>query len=441
LVCASPYEVPAFEAIQKVFLVPLSLVSAELATGWPPDGPGGVYIWVKEAFGERLGFVAIWLQWFQNIMWYPTVLSFIAGSFAYMFFADYLANNKLYMIVVILVVYWLGTFVNFRGMKTSSKITTICVIGGVFVPAAVLIGFTIYYLAISDPSQITFSMGDLIPDFSSVSNIVFAVSAFLIYAGLEVSAVHANNVKNPGRDYPRAIFISAAIAVVILILGSLSVAIIIPTADINLAAGITEAFMQIIDKLHFAKWILPVMAVFIVLGSLGELSTWIVGPSKGLLTASKNGNLPPYMQHVNKNNVATHILIIQAVIVTIITLTIFTLMPNINSSYWFLSALSVSLYLLMYILLFAAGIKLKYSRPNVKRPYTVPWGKFGMWLFAGVGIMGSILAIIVGLFPPSQFADWPVSIYMLVILGLIVIGAAVPFIIYALRKPGWKPKA
>ena len=122
-----------------IFLIPVSLISAELATGWPPHGPGGVYIWVREAFGDRWGFVAIWLQWIQNVIWFPTVLSFIAGTIAYIFDPG-LASNKAYMVTVILVAYWAGTLVNFRGMETSGSISAVCVIGGVFFPGLLIIG-------------------------------------------------------------------------------------------------------------------------------------------------------------------------------------------------------------------------------------------------------------------------------------------------------------
>ncbi|MFH1552996.1 MAG: amino acid permease [Candidatus Omnitrophota bacterium] len=89
------------------FLIPVSLVTAELATGWPPKGPGGVYVWVKEAFGPRWGFLAIWLQWIENVIWYPTALSFLAATLAYIYDPS-LASNKLYLIMVILVAYWGG---------------------------------------------------------------------------------------------------------------------------------------------------------------------------------------------------------------------------------------------------------------------------------------------------------------------------------------------
>jgi amino acid transporter len=159
-----------------VFVIPVSLVSAELATSWPPRGPGGVYIWVKEAFGERWGFLAIWLQWIQNVIWFPTALSFIAGTMAYVF-APQLANNKVYMVVVILVVYWGGTLANFRGTKTSGTISSICVIGGVFVPGALIIMLGIIWIFGGNVSQISFSAHTFFPDLSDINNIVFLAGA------------------------------------------------------------------------------------------------------------------------------------------------------------------------------------------------------------------------------------------------------------------------
>lgn len=80
-----------------VFLVPTALVAAELATGWK----GGVYVWVREAFGNRIGFLAIWLQWIQNVVWYPIQIAFIAVSLSYVFGMGGLGNNGVYVAAVI----------------------------------------------------------------------------------------------------------------------------------------------------------------------------------------------------------------------------------------------------------------------------------------------------------------------------------------------------
>ncbi len=419
------------------FLIPVSLISAELATGWPPKGPGGVYIWVREAFGDRWGFLAIWLQWIQNVIWFPTVLSFIAGTLAYIF-APALAANKVYMVAVILAAYWGATLINFRGMETSGTISSICVIGGVFLPGALIIGLGIAWLLGGNPSQITFSLRSLFPDLSNIDHIAFLAGAFLIFTGMEVSAVHANSVRDPKRDFPRAIFLSAGIAVVILILGSLAIAVVVPRGEISLVAGIMEAFHSIFRRYH-VDWLVPIAAFFIALGSMGELTTWIAGPSKGLYTTTRHGLLPPFLQHVNKHGVATHILIVQGCIVTVLAF-IFLLMPNVSSSYWILSALCVILYLIMYLFLYAAALRLRYSRPDVERAYRVPLGKIGMWLVSAIGIAGALFALVVGFFPPSQLKTGGAAFYLsFLIIGVIVL-TALPLVIFQLKKPSWRPE-
>ena len=111
-------------------------VAAELATGWP--GKGGVYVWVKAAFGEKWGFTASWIQWFQMTTGFIGILAFIAGTLAYLF-NPALANNKPFIFLVILVVWWGATILNFRGLKTYARYTTLFVILGTFIPIVILI--------------------------------------------------------------------------------------------------------------------------------------------------------------------------------------------------------------------------------------------------------------------------------------------------------------
>ncbi|MBQ5616849.1 MAG: amino acid permease, partial [Bacteroidaceae bacterium] len=102
-----------------VFLIPTSLVAAELAAMFQ-DKQGGVFRWVGEAFGKRVGFLAIWLQWVESTIWYPTVLTFGAVSLAFIGMdstADMsLASNKIYTLAVVLIIYWAATFISLKGM-------------------------------------------------------------------------------------------------------------------------------------------------------------------------------------------------------------------------------------------------------------------------------------------------------------------------------------
>lgn len=120
-----------------LFLLPASLISAELATGWPQTG--GVYVWVKQAFGQKWGFAAVWLQWFQMTIGFVATLSTIAATLAYVF-NPALADNKGFQLVVILVVWWALTFVNLKGIKTYSLISSTFLIVGMIIPTTLLIG-------------------------------------------------------------------------------------------------------------------------------------------------------------------------------------------------------------------------------------------------------------------------------------------------------------
>ena len=418
-----------------IFLIPVSFVSAELATGWPKRG--GIYAWVRQAFGEKWGFVAICLQWLQNLVFYPTALAATAAVIAYLINPE-LANNKLYTLAVIIVVYWGALLINFKGMRLSGKISSIGTMLGIILPGVILVALGLGWLALGEPSQITFNLKSLVPDLSNIQNIVFLTGVFLFFAGMEVSGVHALEVKNPQKDYPKAIFYSAIIVVAIFLLGSISIAAILPKGEISLTAGIMQTFTIVFDRFNLS-WAIPIIVILAAPGMIVQVSSWIAGPSRGLLATAQNGDLPPFFQHMNKHNMPTHIMLVQGIIVSIISV-IFLFMPSVSSSFWILTDLAALLYLTVYIIMFLAAIRLRYSEPNTPRPFKVPGGNAGMWFFAGMGIIACFSAIILGFFPPSQLPTGNLFFYeAFLAIGYIVI-VSIPFIMFRFRSPKWKKK-
>jgi glutamate:GABA antiporter len=421
-----------------LFLVPVSLVSAELATGWPEDG--GVYRWVGEAFGSNWGFAAIWLQWIQNVIWYPTVLAFAAGALSYLFIDPSLAGNKFFNVAVILIVYWGATFVNFRGMKSSGWLTTAGVLGGTILPGVLIIVLGILWWASGKPVAFTMDAAKgFFPDFSNFSNVAFLAGIVLLFAGMEVGAVHVRELKDPKGQFPKATFLAMFIIIVIFTLGSLAIAIVLPESKISLNAGIMQAFRGMLSS-YGLDFLLPVLGFLAAFGAIGGVTAWIAGPSKGLLATARNGDLPPILQKVNKNGVQTHILWIQGAIVTAISL-VFLLMPNVSSAFFLLTALTALLYLIMYVMLYASAIKLKFTQPNVHRSYKVPGGKIGMCIVAGLGMVAVFFAIVVGFFPPSMLKIGSPLFYVLFLVGGVIIFVSAPLIIHSFRKPSWANKS
>ena len=424
-----------------LFLIPVSLVSAELATGWPQTG--GVYRWVKIAFGARTGFVAIWLQWLQNVVWYPTVLSFAAGALSYLFFDNTLAENRFFNFAIIVIVFWLATLVNFKGVKLAGKLTTIGVIGGTIIPGLLIISLGIIWWLSGNPLEfLKAAPGETVtflPNFSKFSTVAFLGGIILLFAGMEVQAVHVADMENPAKEYPKAIFIAMFIIIIIFTLGSLSISAVMPASDISLNAGIMQAFKELFTKFGIG-WLLPVMGFLAAFGALAGVLAWIAGPSKGLLATATDGDLPPFMAKVNKYGVQQNILIIQGVIVTGLAF-VFLIMPNVSSAYFVLSVLTVSPYLVMYLILYATFIKLRYSQPDVKRAYMLPGGKVGMWLVGGIGTLAVLFAFIIGFFPPAQLEIGSPTFYVWFLISGVVVFVALPVIIGRLKKPEWKSNA
>ncbi|MCD6048178.1 MAG: gadC [Gammaproteobacteria bacterium] len=407
-----------------IFFIPTILISAELATGWPTTG--GVYVWVREAFGPRWGFMTIWLQWIYNIVWYPTIFTFMAGVVAYLI-DPALVNNKAYMLSIVLFAFWGTTLINCLGLKTANWVTTCGALGGTLLPMLLIAGLGIIWLALGKPSQVHFSKHNFFPDLTHVANLAFLTNIFFSLMGMEMSGVHAGDVANPQRDYPRALTISAVIILSTLILSCLAITIVIPVKQLNLVSGLMDAFAVFFNAYHMG-WMIPVIAILIVLGSFSGAAVWVVGPARGLQIAAEETTLPAYLKKVNNQDMPVGILLVQGVIVTALC-AVFIIMPTVNGAYWVLSNLTAQLALIFYILMFAAAICLRIKHPRIERTFKIPGGIWGISIVGGVGIFACLGAIVIGFLPPSQVEIGKIMHYELILMGGMAIFCLIPWLL------------
>ena len=421
-----------------VFLIPTALVAAELASLFS-DKQGGVFRWVGEAFGPRTGFLAIWLQWIESTIWYPTVLTFGAVSLAFIGFDSttdsVLASNKIFTIITVLAIYWAATFIALKGLSWVGKISKWGGLIGTIIPAGLLIVLGIIYISTGGHNYMDMS-GSFFPDLSKLDNIVLASSIFLFYAGMEMMGVHVMDVNNPSRNYPKAIIIGSLATVCIFVLGTFALGFIIPADDINLTQSLLIGFDNYFRHFHIS-WAGPIIAIALMFGVLASVLTWVAGPSKGIFSVGRAGYLPPFFQKTNSHGVQRNILLVQGGLVTLLAL-LFVVMPSVQSFYQILSQLTILLYLIMYMLMFAAAIVLRYKMKDAPRPFRLGKNNILMWIIGSVGFGGSLLAFVLSFIPPGQIQTGSNTVWYSVLIVGCIIMVVIPFIIYRMRKPSWR---
>lgn len=414
-----------------VFLIPCALASAELASTFPKTG--GLYIWIKEAFGDDWASFVIWLQWIYNICWYPTILALLASALVYPFYPE-LSNNKLYMLVTILALYWLATYINLQGIQASASLSRFTAIVGTLLPMILITLLGLYWLVHEHKSYINYDLYSFVPDITLTDNWIFLSTILYSLVGIEITAYHAQDVSNPQKNFPRALIISSIIILTTIILSSLAVATVIPREVLksNLISGMLEAFKIFFTALDM-QIMFPVICILIAIGTLGGVGAWLIGPSKGLLIAAEDGHLPSFLAKKNKNGVPENILIIQGLIFSILS-TAYIFMPNVNSAFVILSILTAQLSLFGYLFMFAAVIKLRYVYPNLKRPFKIPGNIIGLYAVCGSGFLASLFAILVSFLPPDDLDYSSYLNYEVLLLGSFVV------FILAIYKISIKPK-
>lgn len=380
-----------------LFFIPTALITAELATTWPEKG--GMYTWVKLAFGPKWGLCVVYLQWIYNVVWYPTILTLIASTAAYLIDPS-LIENPSFMILVVLSTFWLCTALNFFGMRLSSNVSTVGSIIGTLGPMILIILLAIAWLQQGNTPEISLSRASIFPKLTQISELVIFSQIVYSLLGLEMSSVHALEVKNPQKDYSKALLISAIIILASLILSSLAIAVVVNPAKLNNLTGIIQAFSLFADAFN-APWLTGFIAVSILIGGFCAVATWIIGPTKGLFAAADDGLLPPFFAKANRYGAPYTLLLTQGIICSLLTL-VYLLLPTVEGAYFLLSVMAAQLSLLMYAILFLAAIRLRYTHPHTPRPFKIPGKNWGIWIAAGAGFLFSVSIVCLGFIPPSS---------------------------------------
>lgn len=366
---------------------------------------------------------------------------FVLAALSYVVGWDALCDNPLVMFVGVAVIVWLLTLTQLGGTRLTARISKIGFVGGIAAPVLMLMVGLIAYFATGGVSALAFDPSKIVPDFTQVDTLVIFASFVLAYMGVEASASHVNELRNPKRDYPLAMIVLCAMAILFDAVGGMAVATALPasTLDGDMSYGVIEAFRVIFDT-HFGMgWLVYVVAVLLVLGVLAEISAWIVGPSRALLETAREGVIPASFARTNKHGVSVKTVVVQAVLVTFwgaVLCGSMALSGGSSSSVAYLTAigLTVVIYLVGYVLFFLGYLDLVFRKRELSRSFQIPGGVLVKAIVAVVGLLVTVATLVVSFFPSSELSADANVVYEITLAASFVVSVVIPFAVYALRR-------
>ncbi|MGU8513020.1 glutamate:gamma-aminobutyrate antiporter [Clostridium perfringens] len=431
------YEYPTF-ATSKLHLVfylllggflwfiPVALCAAEMATvdGWEK---GGVFTWTGKNLGKKYGFANLFFEFFEITVGFVTMIYFILGALSYVFDWPALNSNPMIKFIGVLVIFWILALSQFGGTKYTAKIAKIGFIVGILLPAAILIILALVYIIQGNPIYIS-SKDTFVPDFTKVNTLVVFVSFILSYMGVEASATHANEMDNPKKEYPLAMLLLVIVAIVVSTLGGLAIAAVIPQDQI------VQTFAVLLGHFTANNTILvKIIALLLAFGVIAEVSSWVVGPTRGMIIAAEEGAIPKSWAKTNEHDVPVYLVIAQGIIVSIWDAVLTFGAGGSNLSFLAAMSLTVVIYLSGYILFFVGYIKAILGE-GLNGAYQMPGGKPVKIIVAIIGLATSIFAFFISFVPPTSIAGNAVQSheYMWMLIISYVISLILPFAIYDL---------
>ena len=435
-IAATGWQMFFFMLIATVlFALPVTLIAGEFAGMMPRNG--GPELWVTTGIGERWGFVTSWLLWVQMFPGMVMVASVLAPMLGTTFNNDALGLNNIFTLVCILVVYWIISILNlfFDMAKIGGQIGIWL---GLYIPIVVMFALGIGAIAVTgikaESTLGTFAWGKLIPDFTDGATLQFFLAIIFIYTGIEMSSVYITRLRNAVKTYLKGIFIALIFVFLFNVVLAFLVANIVPEGKMELN-NIAQAVVLFLEVLGWPTWIANVFAALVFIGVAVQLSAWASGPAKTITNSARRGLYPPKLGYwkSNKYGVSRNVILTQATIISLFTL-LYVVVPGVNDAFLVLVTATSILYIIVYVLMAIAIIRLRKTQAATARPFRIGGGKSNTLLWIVVVVL--LLTIAVGSFltllPDRVLKPVPLS-------GItVVLGFGIPLWIFAARKAAWK---
>ncbi len=362
-----PASVPLWMLAWIAFFVPLALAVAALARKYPEQG--GVYAWVRRAFGPGHGFICGWCLWVNNLFYFPSVLLFGAANFAAMGGArwHWLGEARWFSVMFVLIGIWLAAAISIIGLHWGKWLQNAGTLG-VWIPAGLLIGCGLLALT-RFGSATDFSVAAMVPHGAVLDTIGLWSAMCFAFSGFEITSLIGQEIEDPERTIPRGVFIAGAGTTLIYILGSASVLFAVPVSSLKELSGITDA-VQLVGGRVGLTGLAALTGALLTLNALAGTASWTAGAARVPFAAGVDAAMPRAFARLHPRYRTPHVaLIVQSLAASAIFLvsvffSVAGRATSIQEAYDILVNLTILIYFVPYLYLFAAQMRLLPDTPR-----------------------------------------------------------------------------
>ena len=399
-----------------LFVIPYGLISSELGTTYP--GEGGIYDWVKRAFGFKWAVRTTWFYWINVGLWMPAVYIMFAGMFAEMFFPE---MSMALQIAICVGLTWLTVWICNISVDAGVWVTNLGALFKVIVISVLGVGG--FWYASQNGVANEFTLASMTPSLDS--GLGFLPVIIFNLMGFELIACMGDEIKDPRRDIPKSILISAVIVTGLYIFGTIGILMALPVEDIGLVAGIVSTLRTLFGDGAFGQAMVYGIGSLTLLTFIANMTTWTMGASRAAMEAAQAGELPEIVAKedpVHKTPVGANI--ITGIVSTVVILLYGLTSGESDELFWSIFAFSSCIFLLPYLFMFPAYLKLRMTDPDAERPYKVPGGMKTQIAMSVVCFLFIVQAVVLFIFPEigTGTVDWsytvPVALGVAITIGI-----------------------
>ena len=406
--------------------LPLAFATIELAARHPEEG--GIYVWVRHAFGDFAGFMTAWLYWVSNLVYLPGALYFLAGNALFIGGDPWqgLSDNPAYYVAVSILGVTIGIGLNTIGLSVGKRLHNL---GGqaTWVTVAVLCAMGGIALA-RFGSATDFGHGALQPS-TRLADIYFWSTIAFAFSGFEAASLMGEEIHDARRMVPRAVVIAGIVIVAIYVLGTTAILVSLPSSEVGGIQGILQAIESIARRAGM-PWLSPLVALLVTVAALGATSAWLAATARLIFVTGVDRYLPPVFGRVHpKWGTPVAALVVQGIGAVFFAL-LGQLGASVKSAYDFLVSMGVITYFIPYLFMFAALLKAQRD-PLPAGAKRAPGGRPLAVLMAMLGMATLLISIVLAVFPPGEGSSGSIRV---LVATLLVTALGVALYLRALRK-------